>query len=108
MRRLVAESLGTFVLVFGGCGRRRDFSRLYGMITEAVLTTIFPIVTHRANNKPAPQGCTPIAIGLFHLVSIPITDSPVNPARSTAMAIFEGGWTLDQPWMFWAMPIVVG
>jgi len=86
------------------------FSLLSGMITEAVLTAVFLIVIHGATDKRAPKGFAPIAIGLaltlIHLISIPVTNTSVNPARSTAVAIFQGGWALDQLWMFWAMPIV--
>ncbi|WP_414147709.1 aquaporin Z [Erwinia sp. BNK-24-b] len=87
-----------------------SFSLRSGMITEAVLTAVFLLVIHGATGKRAPKGFAPVAIGLaltlIHLVSIPVTNTSVNPARSTAVAIFQGGWALDQLWMFWAMPIV--
>ena len=82
------------------------------MIAEAVLTAIFLIVIMGATDKRAPAGFAPIAIGLaltlIHLVSIPVTNTSVNPARSTGVAIFQGGWALDQLWMFWLIPLVGG
>lgn len=88
------------------------FSLLSGMITEGVLTAVFLIVIMGTTDKRAPAGFAPIAIGLaltlIHLISIPVTNTSVNPARSTAVAIFQGGWALDQLWMFWLLPIVGG
>ena len=67
---------------------------------------------HGATDKFAPAGFAPIAIGLaltlIHLISIPVTNTSVNPARSTAVAIFQGGWALEQLWFFWVVPIVGG
>ncbi len=86
------------------------FSLNAGMITEAVLTAVFLIVIMGATDKRAPAGFAPIAIGLaltlIHLVSIPVTNTSVNPARSTGVAIFQGGWALEQLWMFWLLPII--
>lgn len=88
------------------------FSLLSGMVSEGVLTALFLIVIHGATDKRAPAGFAPIAIGLaltlIHLVSIPVTNTSVNPARSTAVAIFQGGWAVQQLWMFWLMPAVGG
>ena len=88
------------------------FSLLAGMITEGVLTAVFLIVIMGATSQRAPKGFAPIAIGLaltlIHLISIPVTNTSVNPARSTAVALFQGGWALDQLWLFWVMPIVGG
>ncbi|KAB8310165.1 aquaporin Z [Erwinia endophytica] len=88
------------------------FSLLSGMVTEVVLTAIFLVIIHGATDKRAPAGFAPIAIGLaltlIHLISIPVTNTSVNPARSTAVAIFQGGWAIDQLWMFWLMPIIGG
>jgi aquaporin Z len=88
------------------------FSLLSGMVSEGVLTALFLIVIHGATDKRAPAGFAPIAIGLaltlIHLVSIPVTNTSVNPARSTAVAIFQGGWAMGQLWMFWLMPAVGG
>ncbi|KNC10695.1 porin [Pantoea sp. RIT-PI-b] len=86
------------------------FSLTAGMITELVLTAVFLIVIMGSTDKRAPAGFAPIAIGLaltlIHLVSIPVTNTSVNPARSTGVAIFQGGWALDQLWMFWLLPII--
>jgi aquaporin Z len=86
------------------------FSLNAGMITELVLTAIFLIVIMGSTDKRAPAGFAPIAIGLalalIHLVSIPVTNTSVNPARSTGVAIFQGGWALEQLWMFWLLPII--
>ena len=86
------------------------FSLNAGMITEAVLTAVFLIVIMGATDKRAPAGFAPIAIclalTLIHLVSIPVTNTSVNPARSTGVAIFQGGWALEQLWMFWLLPII--
>ena len=80
------------------------------LITEIVMTFIFLIVILGATHKNAPAGFAPIAIGLcltlIHLISIPVTNTSVNPARSTSQAIFVGGWALQQLWLFWVAPIV--
>jgi len=87
-----------------------DFSLQAGMIAELVLTAVFLIVIMGATDKRAPAGFAPIAIGLaltlIHLVSIPVTNTSVNPARSSGVAIFQGGWALEQLWMFWLLPII--
>jgi aquaporin Z len=81
-------------------------------IIETVLTAVFLFVIHGATDKKAGSAIAPIAIGLcltlIHLVSIPVTNTSVNPARSTATAIFAGGWALQQLWLFWVAPIVGG
>ncbi|MCE9631942.1 MAG: aquaporin Z [Planctomycetia bacterium] len=81
-------------------------------IIEAVLTAVFLFVIHGATDKKAGSVIAPIAIGLcltlIHLVSIPVTNTSVNPARSTATAVFVGGWALEQLWLFWVAPIVGG
>jgi aquaporin Z len=78
-------------------------------VCELVLTFIFLLVILGATDKRAPQGFAPIAIGLcltlIHLISIPVTNTSVNPARSTSQAIFVGGWALSQLWLFWVAPI---
>ncbi|MDO6406007.1 MAG: aquaporin Z [Pantoea sp.] len=88
------------------------FNLLSGMISETVLSAVFLIVIMGATDKRAPAGFAPIAIGLaltlIHLVSIPVTNTSVNPARSTGVALFQGGWALSQLWMFWLMPIIGG
>lgn len=86
------------------------YSLAAGLVTEVVLTFIFLIIILGATDKRAPQGFAPIAIGLgltlIHLISIPVTNTSVNPARSTGPALFVGGWALSQLWMFWVAPIV--
>lgn len=80
------------------------------LVAEIVLTLLFLIVILGATDKRAPQGFAPIAIGLcltlIHLISIPVTNTSVNPARSTGQAIFVGGWALEQLWLFWVAPLV--
>ncbi len=86
------------------------YSLLAGLVAEIVLTCVFLIVIMGATDRRAPQGFAPIAIGLtltlIHLISIPVTNTSVNPARSTGPAIFVGGWALGQLWLFWVAPIV--
>ncbi|TDS84859.1 aquaporin Z [Rahnella sp. BIGb0236] len=88
------------------------YSLSAALISEGVLTAIFLIIIHGATDKRAPAGFAPIAIGLaltlIHLISIPITNTSVNPARSTAVALFQGTWALQQLWVFWLMPLVGG
>lgn len=80
------------------------------LITEVVMTAFFLIVILGATDKRAPSGFAPIAIGLaltlIHLISIPVTNTSVNPARSTGVAVFVGGWAIAQLWLFWVAPIV--
>ncbi|MEO6920123.1 MAG: aquaporin Z [Collimonas sp.] len=80
------------------------------LITEVVMTFMFVIVILGATDKRAPAGFAPIAIGLcltlIHLISIPVTNTSVNPARSTSQALFVGGWALQQLWLFWLAPLV--
>jgi aquaporin Z len=80
------------------------------LLCELVLTFMFLIIILGSTDKRAPQGFAPIAIGLaltlIHLISIPVTNTSVNPARSTGQAIFVGGWALSQLWLFWIAPIV--
>jgi len=80
------------------------------LLAEVLLTAFFLLVIHGATDKRAPAGFAPIAIGLvltlIHLVSIPISNTSVNPARSTGVALFQGGWALQQLWLFWLAPIV--
>lgn len=83
-----------------------------GFIIETVLTAVFLIVILGATEGRAPVGFAPIAIGLtltlIHLVSIPVTNTSVNPARSTSQALFVGGWALQQLWLFWVAPLLGG
>jgi aquaporin Z len=82
------------------------------LIAEVVMTFMFLIVIMGATHKKAPAGFAPIAIGLcltlIHLISIPVTNTSVNPARSTGVAVFAGGWAISQLWLFWIAPIVGG
>ena len=79
-------------------------------VTEAVLTFVFLMVILGSTDRRAPAGLAPLAIGfcltLIHLISIPVTNTSVNPARSTGPAVFVGGWALSQLWLFWVAPIV--
>ena len=88
------------------------YSLLAALVTEIVMTMMFLIVILGATDKRAPQGFAPIAIGLcltlIHLISIPVTNTSVNPARSTGVAVFVGGWAVAQLWLFWVAPIVGG
>ena len=88
------------------------FSLLAALITEIVMTMMFIIVILGATDERAPKGLAPIAIGLcltlIHLISIPVTNTSVNPARSTGVAIFVGDWATAQLWLFWVAPIVGG
>jgi aquaporin Z len=82
------------------------------LITEVVLTMMFLFIIMGATHGKAPVGFAPIAIGLaltlIHLVGIPVTNTSVNPARSTGPALFVGGWALAQLWLFWAAPMIGG
>lgn len=79
-------------------------------VCELVMTFMFLMIIMGSTDKRAPQGFAPIAIGLgltlIHLISIPVTNTSVNPARSTSQAIFVGGWALSQLWLFWIAPIL--
>jgi aquaporin Z len=86
------------------------YSMMAGFITEVVMTFFFLIIILGATDAKAPAGFAPIAIGLgltlIHLVSIPVTNTSVNPARSTGQALFAGSWALGQLWLFWVAPII--
>ncbi len=86
------------------------FSMQSALIIEVVLTAFFLIVILGATDKRAPAGFAPIAIGLcltlIHLISIPVTNTSVNPARSTAVALYVGGWAVEQLWLFWVAPML--
>ncbi|OTA17411.1 aquaporin [Xenorhabdus beddingii] len=88
------------------------FSLQAAIIIELVLTAFFLIVILGSTDKKAPVGFAPLAIGLsltlIHLISIPVTNTSVNPARSTAVAIFQGTWALEQLWVFWLIPLIGG
>jgi aquaporin Z len=86
------------------------YSLLAAFVTEVVMTAFFLIIILGATDKRAPAGFAPIAIGLaltlIHLISIPVTNTSVNPARSTGVAVFAGGWAIGQLWLFWLASIV--
>jgi aquaporin Z len=86
------------------------YSLVSALLTEIVMTMMFLLVILGATDKRAPQGMAPVAIGLcltlIHLISIPVTNTSVNPARSTGVAVFVGDWAVAQLWLFWLAPIV--
>ncbi len=90
----------------------QHYSMGAGVACEIVMTFMFLIVILGATSQGAPAGFAPLAIGLaltlIHLISIPVTNTSVNPARSTAVAIFQGTWALQQLWVFWVAPLVGG
>ena len=80
------------------------------LVSELVITMMFLVIFLGATDERAPQGFAPIAIGLgltlIHLISIPVTNTSVNPARSTGVALYVGGWAISQLWLFWIAPII--
>jgi aquaporin Z len=103
-----SDTLANGVNAFGGHATGMGAA----FVTEAVLTAAFLFVIMGATDKKAPAGFAPIAIGLcltlIHLISIPVTNTSVNPARSSAMAVFVGGMAVQQLWLFWVAPILGG
>jgi aquaporin Z len=85
------------------------YSLLAALVCEVVMTAMFLVIILGATDKRAPAGLAPLAIGLgltlIHLISIPVTNTSVNPARSTGVALFVGDWALSQLWAFWIAPI---
>jgi aquaporin Z len=88
------------------------YSLTAALVTEIVMTAMFLVIILGATDARAPKGFAPAAIGLgltlIHLISIPVTNTSVNPARSTGVAVFVGGWAVSQLWLFWVAPIVGG
>jgi aquaporin Z len=88
------------------------YSLVAALVCEVVMTAFFLVVILGATDARAPKGFAPIAIGLcltlIHLISIPVTNTSVNPARSTGVAVFVGGWAVAQLWLFWVAPLVGG
>ncbi len=86
-----------------------QYSLLAALVCEVVMTAMFLVIILGATDERAPRGFAPIAIGLgltlIHLISIPVTNTSVNPARSTGVAVFVGGWAVEQLWLFWVAPI---
>jgi aquaporin Z len=115
---LIASGKAGFDLANGfasnGYGDRSPggYSLLSALVCEVVMTALFLVVILGATDKRAPSGFAPIAIGLcltlIHLISIPVTNTSVNPARSTAVAVFVGDGAVAQLWLFWLAPIVGG
>ena len=113
---LIASGKAGFSLAGGfasnGFGEHSPGNYSFGAaaITEVVMTFMFLIVILGATHKRAPVGFAGLAIGLaltlIHLISIPVTNTSVNPARSTGPALFVGGWALQQLWLFWVAPII--
>jgi len=95
-----------------GANSPGGYSLLACAVAEIVLTFMFLMIIMGSTDERAPKGLAPIAIGLaltlIHLISIPVTNTSVNPARSTGPAIFAGGWAISQLWLFWVAPIVGG
>ena len=95
-----------------GIGSPHGYSMTAVLITEVLLTFIFLLIILGSTESRVPAGFAPIAIGLaltlIHLISIPVTNTSVNPARSTGQALFVGGWAIQQLWLFWVAPIVGG
>jgi aquaporin Z len=87
-----------------------QYSMLAALLCEVVMTMVFLIVILGSTDPRAPAGFAPLAIGLcltlIHLISIPVTNTSVNPARSTGVALYVGGWAVQQLWLFWLAPIV--
>lgn len=89
------------------------YSMIAALVMEIVMTAVFLFVIMGTTDKRAPSGFAPVAIGLcltlIHLVSIPVTNTSVNPARSTSQALFaSAGWPLEQLWLFWVAPLIGG
>ena len=86
------------------------YSLVASLVTEIVMTMMFIFIILGATDQRAPKGLAPVAIGLgltlIHLISIPVTNTSVNPARSTGVALFAGGWAISQLWLFWVAPII--
>src|ERR1700742_67973 len=93
-----------------GAHSRGGYTMAAGLTAEIVLTFMFLMIILGATDRRAPQGFAPIAIGLgltlIHLISIPVTNTSVNPARSTGQALFAQGWALEQLWLFWVAPVI--
>jgi aquaporin Z len=112
----IASGTASFDLAAGfasngyGAHSPGGYSLFSGFLAEALLTFFFVLIILGATHPKAPAGAAPLAIGLgltlIHLVSIPITNTSVNPARSTGPALVHGGWALGQLWMFWVAPML--
>jgi aquaporin Z len=115
---LIASGKASFSLSGGfasngyGAHSPGGYSLAAALVAEVVMTMMFLLVIMGATDKRAPQGLAPVAIGLgltlIHLISIPVTNTSVNPARSTGVAVFVGDWAISQLWLFWVAPIIGG
>ena len=115
---LIASGKADFTQVGGfasnGYGEHSpgQYKLMAALLVEIVLTGFFLFIIMGATDQRAPAGFAPIAIGLaltlIHLISIPVTNTSVNPARSTGVALFTDGWALQQLWLFWVAPIIGG
>jgi aquaporin Z len=107
---IIASGAAGFAANGYGAHSPGGYSLLAALVCEIVMTMMFLVVILSATDKRAPQGFAPIAIGLcltlIHLISIPVTNTSVNPARSTGVAVFAGDWALGQLWLFWLAPIL--
>ncbi len=105
--QVVGATLGAWVLSLIATGQ---YTMVAALVSEVVMTFFFLFVILDATDERAPKGFASIAIGLcltlIHLISIPVTNTSVNPACSAGPALFVGGWALDQLWLFWIAPIV--
>ena len=103
-------SAGGFASNGYGAASPQGYSMMSGLITEVVMTAVFIFIILGATSSRAPAGFAPIAIGLgltlIHLISIPVTNTSVNPARSTGVALFADGPALAQLWLFWVAPLI--
>ena len=118
MLYLIASGKATFSTAGGfasngyGLHSPGGYSLLASFVAEVVLTMFFLLVIMGSTDKRVPNGFAPLAIGLcltlIHLISIPVTNTSVNPARSTGPALFVGGWAVQQLWLFWLAPLVGG
>ena len=113
---LIASGRADFSLAGGfasngyGAHSPGGYSLVAGLVCEVVMTFMFLVVILGTTHKRAPVGFAGLAIGLaltlIHLISIPVTNTSVNPARSTATAFFVGGWAVQQLWLFWLAPVI--
>ena len=113
---LIASGRADFSLAGGfasngyGAHSPGGYSLVAGLVCEVVMTFMFLIVILGTTHKRSPAGFAGLAIGLsltlIHLISIPVTNTSVNPARSTATAVFVGGWAVQQLWLFWLAPVI--
>ena len=110
MGKADATGVGGFASNGYGAASPQGYSLMAGLVTEIVLTAVFLIIILGATSAGAPAGFAPIAIGLgltlIHLISIPVTNTSVNPARSTGVALFADGPAMAQLWMFWVAPLI--